>query len=66
MSEFTELEKLMNYVCDYVDNYEVSDKICNVLIAGEKCRNTLVEIVPDSSYAEEIVKEYDEALEEKL
>jgi ABC-type transport system involved in cytochrome c biogenesis ATPase subunit len=61
MSQNTELQKLINYVSDYVDITSVSDKICEALKAGEKCRNALAELSPSSTYAQQIVEEYDEA-----
>ncbi len=61
MSQNTELQKLINYVSDYVDIISVSDKLCAALIAGEKCRNALLELAPNSTYVQQILEEYDEA-----
>ncbi len=60
MNQKNELQKLINYVSDYVD-INVSDKICEVLRAGEKCKNALEEMSHKSTYVQQIIEEYEES-----
>lgn len=53
--------ELIKYVDTYVGNEEISKQIVMLLKAGLECRNALNEMLPDSSYAESLIKKFDDA-----
>lgn len=53
------VEDVCEYVETYVQDKKISQRIVGMLRAGHECRNALLELCPDSSFAEDKIDEYD-------
>lgn len=63
MCSLTELYEYLEAHIDDVDSERrrlLLDKTIALLKAGHECRNALVSLNPDSSWADELVEKYDE------
>lgn len=59
MDKHFSIDELCEYVETYVQNTEVSSRIVGLLKHGHECRNILLSLCPDSSWALDEIDEYD-------
>lgn len=60
MKQNFSIDELCDYVETYIQNTEISTRIVGLLKNGHECRNVLTSLCPDSTWAGDVVDEYDQ------